>query len=252
MTRILLAGESWNTYAVHTKGLASYTTSGYEEGADQLIAALRAVGHTVTYLPNHQVVEDFPYEMQELTDNYDVVVLSDVPADSFLLPRAVFIDGQRRPNRLTLITDFIRQGGGMLMIGGFMSFSGFEGRGRYGLTTLAKALPVCVLSGDDRIEAPEGVTPTVTTDHPVLATLPAGWPHFLGYNRVTAKPGATTLLQVDDDPLLTVGTYGKGRVAAFTSDCSPHWGSAAFMEWSAYQIFWSQLAEWLGGAAHTE
>lgn len=247
MTRVLLAGESWNTYAVHTKGGSSYTTSSYEEGANALIAGLREAGHAVTYLPNHRVVEGFPYSVTALADLCDVVVLSDLPSDSLLLPHAVFIEGERRPDRTAVISDFVRAGGGLCMIGGYMSFAGFEGRARYGATRLAEALPVTVKGHDDRTEVPDGVNPRVVQDHVILDGLPAWWPYFLGYNKVVAKPDSQVLVTAGADPLLVVGHLGEGRTAAFTSDCAPHWGSPEFMAWPGYAPFWSQLITWLAG-----
>ena len=102
-----------------------------------------------------------------------------------------------------------------------------------------------MLGHDDRVETPEGVVPTVCGSHPVLQGLPVDWPFFLGYNRLIAKPGTETLLAVESDPFLVVGTYGQGRAAAFASDCSPHWGSPEFMAWSGYGAFWVQLLGWL-------
>ena len=34
--RVLLCGESWVTHSVHVKGVDSFTTSSYTEGADHL------------------------------------------------------------------------------------------------------------------------------------------------------------------------------------------------------------------------
>jgi uncharacterized membrane protein len=243
--RILFAGESWATYGIHTKGASSYTTSGYEEGARDLLAALKNAGFDITYIRNHEAVEGFPYTTEEIAEKFDVVVLSDIPADSLLLPHAVFVKGERRPNRLRSLTKFVEQGGGLLMIGGFMSFAGFEGRGRYAATPLAEALPVEISHHDDRNEEPEGVNPAIVKDHPILNGISRDWPYFLGYNRFKAKPGSEVILTAGNDPFLVVGTYGEGRVAAFASDCSPHWGSPEFMAWRHYPTFWSQLAAWL-------
>lgn len=246
--RILFAGESWNTYGVHTKGASSYTTSGYEEGARDLLAALQASGFDVTYLRNHEAVESFPYTTEEIADRFDAVILSDIPADSLLLPHAVFVRGEKRPNRLRSIGRFVEQGGGLLMIGGFMSFAGFESRARYASTPLADILPVQISRHDDRIEEPEGVNPVVSQDHPILDGITGDWPYFLGYNQFKAKPGSQVLLSVAEDPFLVVGQHGEGRVAAFASDCSPHWGSPEFMAWRHYTTFWSQLTGWLAGS----
>jgi uncharacterized membrane protein len=247
-TRMLFAGESWSTYAVHTKGANSYTTSAYEEGAKDLLAALASSSFDVTYMRNHEAAEGFPYTADELASRFDVVVLSDIPADSLLLPHAVFIKGEKRPNRLRSLAKFVERGGGLLMVGGYMSFAGFEGRARYASTPLAQALPVVISHHDDRIEESEGVNPEVTNAHPVLAGISGDWPYFLGYNRFEAKPGSQVILSVGEDPFLVVGRHGSGRVAAFASDCSPHWGSPEFMAWPHYSRFWSQLAAWLAGS----
>ena len=130
-----------------------------------------------------------------------------------------------------------------------MSFSGFEGKARYQATPLAAALPVELLGHDDRVETPEGVTPTVRAAHEVVDGLARDWPYFLGYNRVRAKSDAEVVMTVVDDPFLVLGAYGRGRTAAFASDCSPHWGSPEFLAWSDYGPFWSRLVGWLGNAA---
>jgi uncharacterized membrane protein len=244
---VLFAGESWSTYAIHTKGANTYTTSAYQEGAKDLLAALGSSGFDVTYLRNHEAVEGFPYAAEELESRFDVVILSDLPADSLLLPHAVFVKGERRPNRLRSLAAFVQQGGGLLMIGGYMSFGGFEGRARYAETPLAAALPVVIAQRDDRVEAPEGVNPAVVSEHPILVGVPVDWPYFLGYNRLKAKSDGQVILSVGDDPFLTVGQHGSGRVAAFASDCSPHWGSPQFVAWPHYATFWSQLTAWLAG-----
>ena len=132
------------------------------------------------------------------------------------------------------------------MIGGWMSFAGIDGRARFHGTFLEEALPVRCLPYDDRVERPEGVTPAAALPaHPVLRGLPGEWPFFLGYNRVVPKEGAAVVLSFGKDPLLCVGEYGAGRAAAFTSDCAPHWGPRAFLEWEGYPAFWSNLAAWL-------
>ena len=103
-----------------------------------------------------------------------------------------------------------------------------------------------LLGHDDRVETPEGVRPTVQTSHAVLDGIASDWPYFLGYNRLDAKSEAAVVMTVQDDPFLVLGTAGQGRVAAFASDCSPHWGSPAFLAWPDYARFWSQLVAWLG------
>jgi uncharacterized membrane protein len=246
--RVLLAGETWLTYGIHQKGFSAYTTGGYEVGSDEFLAALQARGWDVDNIPNHLATENFPTTHEALA-HYDVVILSDIGADTLLLHPDTFVRGQRTPNRLAVIDDWVRSGGGFLMIGGYMSFSGFEAKGRYHATRVEDCLPVQIRGYDDRAERPEGVHPRVEAkDHPVLNGLSEPWPYFLGYNRLIAKSNASVLLAVEGDPFLTVWRRGNGRSAAFASDCSPHWGSPDFMTWNGYGAFWDQLLQWLAGS----
>lgn len=244
--RILLAGETWFSYGIHQKGFSAYTTGAYDEGQTELVRALTDRGWTVDHIPNHLATEQFPWTSDELAQ-YDLIVLSDISADTLQLHPDTFLRGQRRPDRLASIAGFVAAGGGFLMVGGYMSFSGFEGKARFHGTAIEEILPVRMLGFDDRVEAPQGVTPTAgVTSHPVLADLPADWPHFLGYNRLVATAG-DVLLNVGTDPFLVVGQHGQGRTGAFASDCSPHWGSPEFMAWAGYGPFWDALMSWLAG-----
>lgn len=246
---MLLAGETWLSYGIHQKGFSAYTTGGYEVGSDEFVAALETQGWAVEHIPNHLATEQFPRSLDELA-GYDVVILSDIGADTLLLHPDSFVHGRRTPNRLRLLSDWVEGGGGFLMVGGYMSFSGFEGKASYNGSQLERCLPVTMLGFDDRVEAPEGVHPTpAAPEHPILSGLAAEWPYLLGYNRVDPKASGEVVLSVDGDPLLVVGEHGYGRSAAFTSDCSPHWGSPEFMAWPSYAAFWGQLLGWLAAGS---
>jgi uncharacterized membrane protein len=245
VSRILLAGESWTTTSTHTKGFDSFVTSSYAEGGGDFISALRGAGHAVTYLPNHVAAAEFPATQAGL-GGYDVVVLSDIGANTLLLHPDTFLHGRARPNALAALARWVYAGGALLMVGGYLSFQGIEGRANYARTTLADVLPVIMESGDDREETPQGVAPQVLMDnHPVVSGLPSTWPEVLGFQRVTAKPEATTLVQVDGYPLVVVGRAGAGRSMAFTSDMGPHWIPEEFISWPGYALFWQQAIGWL-------
>jgi len=243
---VLIAGETWMTTRVEVKGYATYSTGSYAVGLTALVEALEGRGNEVTHIANHEAVEAFPWTLDEL-DPFDVVILSDISADTIQLHPACTDRGERRPDRLRLLAEHVRGGHGLLMVGGYMSFSGFEGKARYQATPLASVLPVELLGHDDRIETPEGVTPELRAPHAVLDGIPGEWPHFLGYNRLIAKSDAEVVLTVGDDPFLVLGAAGGGRTAAFASDCSPHWGSPEFLAWPGYGRLWGQLVDWLGG-----
>lgn len=241
--RVLLAGESWMTHSVHVKGFDSFTTSTYQEGAGPLIRSLEEAGHEVTYLPNHLVPNSFPNTPEALAA-FDTLILSDVGANTLLLPDGTFVRSERGVNRLHLIRDYVAEGGGLLMVGGYLTFQGIEAKGAYRGTAVEEALPVSLLPHDDRVESPQGVVPRAVRDHPILEGL-GDWPHFLGYNRTRLKEGAELVAAVGDDPFIAAMTFGRGRSAVFASDCGPHWGPPEFVAWPHYGRMWSNFVNWL-------
>jgi uncharacterized membrane protein len=245
--RVLLAGESWVTHSVHVKGVDSFDTSTYVEGAGRLSDSLEAAGLDVDYLPAHLVPARFPATAADLAA-YGAVILSDIGANSLLLAPATFERSEAAPNRLASVEQYVRDGGGLLMIGGYLSFAGIEGKARYHNTPVETALPVTISPHDDRHERPEGVHPAVVQPgHPVLDGVPEEWPALLGYNRLTGKSATQVLVRCDADPLLVVGSHGAGRSAAFASDCAPHWCPPDFMAWPGYNPLWGNLLRWLCG-----
>ena len=244
--RVLVVGESWIKHTVHQKGFDQFHTTEYEEGAGVFLGALADANFTVAYIRAHEISSRFP-KSKESIDKFDVVVLSDVGSNSFLLCDETFLRSERTPNRLSVLAEYVERGGGLVMVGGYMSFTGIDGRARFGMSPLAAVLPVNMLDHDDRIEVPEGLMPSVeVANHPVLGGTPKEWPHLLGYNRVIAKPDSTVVAQYRGDPLLVVGSVGKGRVVAFTSDLAPHWAPPEFLSWPHYGQLWASIITWTG------
>ncbi|UMB68315.1 glutamine amidotransferase [Mycobacterium paraterrae] len=243
----LVVGESWIKHTTHMKGFDHFHSTEYEEGAGEFLEAVSSGGIDVTYIRGHEVSSRFPTSLERLED-YDVVVISDVGANTFLLTDDTFLRSKPTVNRLSLIADYVQRGGGLLMVGGYLSFTGIDGRARYGMSPLADVLPVELLAFDDRIEVPEGaVAEFDVPDHDALGETPPRWPALLGYNRVVAKPDAQVIARYRDDPLLVVGTHGAGRVSAFTSDLAPHWAPPEFLDWEHYQALWVSLLTWTSG-----
>ena len=248
MARVLLAGESWISAVVDHKGYDAFPHTQVHIGCAELLAVLAAQGHEVTHLRSHDVAADFPLTLEEL-DAYDVVILSDIGANSLLLPPQVFEEGRRAPNRLKLLREWVHGGGGLMMAGGYLSFQGFQAKANYHDTAVEEILPVTILPHDDRVETPEGVEGVVTDgDHFVTRGLDATWPAILGYQKLTPREDAHVLAEVEGRPLLAVRTVGEGRTLAYASDISPHWAPQEFMAWPGYATLFGNAVSWLAGA----
>jgi len=241
--RILLLGESWHIHLIHQKGFDSFTNSEYIEGGGEFKAALQSLGWSVDHIPAHRIAYDMPISIEGLAA-YDCVVISDVGANTFLLTPSVFKTSTPEPNRLELIADYVRTGGALLMVGGYLSFSGIEGKAHYGRSPLALILPVELLVGDDRVEVPQGLKPVPIAEHSALPSQ-IDWPPLMGYNQTRFLPEGQVLVEIADDPLVAVRSVGEGRVGVFTSDLAPHWAPPEFLEWAGYTELWSALITWL-------
>lgn len=206
-----------------------------------------------------------------LEPDWALFVLSDYPA------RRIAPDLQQQ------MVGRVRNGAGLLMIGGWESFHGVGGD--WDGTPIADALPVGICSDDDRLNCDHPVFARPAGPHPVTDRLP--WdkrpPLIGGLNRVQAKADAVTLLTAEhysatfrdsnvnlisseSDPLLVVGTSGAGRTAALMTDVAPHW-VGPLVDWgperiaaeapgaepveigNLYAQFLRQLLSWTAGAA---
>jgi len=252
--KVLLVGESWVSSATHYKGFDQFGSVTFHLGAEPLVKALEGSEYELTYMPAHDAVEKFPFEMEGL-DAYDVIILSDIGANSLLLPPAVWLHSKTVPNRLKLIKAWVEKGGGLLMVGGYFSFQGIDGKARWRRTAVEDVLPVTCLPYDDRVEIPEGATAVVTrADHPTVAGMGGEWPLLLGVNEVEVRDRADVevVARLPEDqgghPLLVTGSFGQGRSAAWTSDIGPHWLSPAFCDWEGYGRLWKNILGWLSAS----
>ena len=158
------------------------------------------------YLSGIMLHHDIPFERVDSTAEpaddfgstwYDGYILSDYP-------RKQFRDGQ-----LERIWDAVKQGAGLLMIGGWESFFGQSGE--YHDSVLAEVLPVNMAERDDRRNFSQPVMVMKHHDHPILDDLPWDKPPFVGgLNQFSAKHDSVTLLKA---LCSAVRTISEDRVA---------------------------------------
>ncbi|MDR1948221.1 MAG: glutamine amidotransferase [Spirochaetaceae bacterium] len=242
--KVLLAGESWMSYTTHVKGFDAFYTSTYETGEKWLKAALEKGGYEVDFMPNHLVGEQFPYTPGDLS-KYACVILSDVGSNTLLLPYATFTRSEPKPNRCIAIRDYVLAGGALLMIGGYLTFSGVDAKGRWGRTAVQEVLPVRVFDTDDRCEHSEGIVPSAAAPHKALEAVRGTWPALLGHNKTELLPGSELVMTIGGDPFIAFSSHGKGKSAVFTSDCAPHWGPPDFVNWEYYDAVWQGIMDHL-------
>jgi len=189
---------------------------------------LRTPTDSVDVPDNQLSLIPFPIDdifLEELK-NFDLVFLDDFSHRAYFNP--VYLDRVR---------DFVRDGGGLAMLGGVRSFDS----GGYGESALKEVLPV-ELDGKGSYQSTGGVRPVLTASgkaHPITRLLPdprineEAWtkmPALNGLNRVRGARGEV-LLTADGAaagaPLLAIGRFGKGRTLAFMSDDAWRWNFIA-------------------------
>lgn len=165
---------------------------------------------------------------------------------------------------LPRIHDYVVNGGSFAMLGGDRSF----GAGGYVGTPLSAVLPVRLLAGDHSVDTAE-FSPQVVDEaahHPVVELLPrdadnrAAWHEaatLLGSNRVLGLQNEAQSLLVHpsllDDagqpmPVLAVGSAGRGRSLALTTDSAYRWSitsAGKSGDASVYERFWDRALRWL-------
>ena len=204
-----------------------------------------------------ELASGFPKTREELF-RYRGIILGSVEASYFT------------HDQLRMIADFVSQrGGGLLALGGRLSFS----EGGYAGTPVAEVLPVAMdpsaqTSGGEGVAgapffASLSIEPTAFgATHPMtqfgtdVETSAERWetlPPLSTLNRVdSVKPGATTLLtgsgpEVDEQPVLVYQRYGRGKALALTVNDTWLWQMHADipLEDMTHELLWRKLLRWL-------
>ena len=221
-----------------------------EHNARYLLGIAKHMKRSVVHVPPAKKLPE-----KILSKSFSLIIISDYPRKNISLKVMKKITGQ------------VSNGAGFLMIGGWSSFSGLNGC--YHQTLIEKILPVWCKAGDDRRQTASGAYFKKLKPHPVLKNIPIKTsPVIIGYNQVAQKRNSKVILQLREKvsgrkaPLLVLGSYEKGKTAAWTSDIAPHW-SGGMVDWGNQRIkhqvaknisvetgnlyvqFFSQLFRWL-------
>ena len=135
-----------------------------------LKSALEATGeHEVASVPSWDFYNKLgPGDYERVLAEHDVLVFSDVDAKLFQLAPSFFDRSKfgskplTFPDRIRLTLEAVRAGKGLMLLGGWYSFTGEMGKGGWGRTPLADLMPVRCLETEDLVESTEGFSPAVT------------------------------------------------------------------------------------------
>ena len=225
--------------------------------ARYFIRALERIpGSEVISMPSWEMYHMSPKDFSARLSWASTIIFGDVETQSLHLNPAFFADQFASkyvtfPDRFDLLSDWIRNGGHFHMNGGWFSFSGHQGYGRWGRSSWQKdttnlVLPVECLEGDDLIESSASFNVRVVQErHPAVRGIDwSGVPPILGFNETRPAQGASVILEIRNGyswyPLLAERSIGGGRTTAWTTSASPHWG-INFMKWEHCDRFWSQV-----------
>ena len=251
MAKIYYVGDwSVSTGPTYVESPFQFAPKGIEiiNDGKWLKGALESDGkHQVNSVATWDFYRLAPGEYEKILDEYDVIIFSDVEGKLFQLAPDFFVPGETGkkvlvyPDRVRLTVEAVFAGKGIMMLGGWYSFSGELGKGGWGRTKFKNILPVECLGHEDLVESTEGFHPTLTPagKEVFFESDFEGMPPILGYNETKVIPDGEILVTIEETghPLVAVRKAGKGKVLAFTSDPAPHWG-LNFVHWEHYNEFW--------------
>ena len=250
MAHVLYVGDTQVETLIAAKGIDTFTHTYYRDSAKVLRDALGPrPGIELTHMPAADIRTKFPNSKEALSQ-YDVIILSDVGYLNFRMP---FGNRDRLvpmgPNMVTPFRQWVLDGGGLIMAGGWLTFSGIHGKGQWGGTPIEEVLPVRIQRGtDDVIDHPDGATIQITDPtHPILKGI--DFPDdriILGYNLVTPRPEAQVIATSREDPFIVVGEACKGRSIAYTTDPTYHL-CGNLEQWDDYGLLWERMCKWAAG-----
>jgi len=193
-----------------------------------------------------------PDKFSERLNWADTIIFGDVETKCLMLHPDFFNRNKWQgeyvtfPDRFEILRNWVSAGGHFHMNGGWYSFSGEIGKGGWGRSVFHEVLPVVCMQGDDLVESTASYpvrTPNAT--HPVIENIPfEEIPPILGFNETQIRDGAEAIIEIKAmgswHPLLAAHSFGSGKVSAFTTSASPHWG-INLVKWNKYNQLWNQL-----------
>ncbi len=246
--KLLFVGESWVKHTTHIKGFDQFTSVEYEEGAAVFLGCLERGGFDDGVCAGARgVPKRFPATAagagrvrRHRAERHRVEL---VPAGGRDVPAV----GDRREPAAAGLQISWRPAARLVMVGGYMSFTGIDARARYGMSPLAvrAAGGAAALRRPRRGAAGPGARSWRRQDHPAIGKTPG------------RLAGPARLQQDDRQAGQHGGRDGRRRPAAGrgqprSGPCRPPspriWRRTgrppAFLRWDGYPVLWTALLDW--------
>ena len=198
-------------------------------GIDKALEPVK--GHALRTVNAKNDGADFIPDEKDLSA-VDVVVLSDVN------------HGSIKDSGLAAIDSFVKRGGGLLVLGGPFTY----GEGKYSDSIFPQMLPIEKPERFDLKWEKAGLPFSTATEHEILKDVDlSAKPHVYWIHEARSKHGTTPVLEAGRMPLLVLGQYGKGRVAAFlgTPMGEAPEGQTPFWQWQDWDKLMRNTLVWL-------
>lgn len=196
--------------------------AGIKEIDGSYFKSISFAGNTLTYLP--PTYDDFL--------KYDLIVLNNIDAESLT------------DFGLEVIKDFVKEGGSLLVVGGFYSY----GPGGYSETQIEEVLPV-KMSGKKfdfvKLNPPERLK--IAKEAKILKNFRLQRKIYCFWiQEVIPKKESWVEMKVGEVPFLVCWRYGKGKVAAITGNVcgESNKGMKAFWETEEWKEILKILIKW--------
>ncbi len=191
--------------------------------ANYLLGILRYMKTNVVHIPPGKKLSPSLFKKR-----FDGIILSDFSAKNASAHSQKMIAGQ------------VARGTGLLMIGGWGSFSGPFGG--WSGSVIEKLLPVRCLGKDDRLNLPGGAWILEKKKHSMFQKLPFRNPPVIcGMNRIQPKKNSRVILTArriadrKEFPLLVIHSDSRIRTAALATDLAPHW-CGGMVDWGSKRM----------------
>ena len=192
--------------------------------ANYLLGILHSLRAAVVHIPPSQKLNPRLFKR-----HFNVIILSDFSR------KKASQDSQKAIAKQVEV-----EGAGLLMIGGWGSFSGPFGGWRGSL--VEKLLPVKCLGRDDRLNFPGGALIVSEKNHPMFHSISFKNPPVIcGLNQLRPKKKSRVILtarRIWDGkkfPLLVIGSNPRKRIAALATDLAPHW-CGGLVDWGLKRL----------------